>query len=115
MTNENTPYNVETDEDFTPTAKADENNLVYDTIRDITLSFEFTSKANSEASYENIVWKVDKEMNDSRKFIDSFNIDYGEEDPLGETSIKKDVLSIINPAKDTSSIDEDLLELMKKL
>ena len=115
MTDDNQTYNIQTEEPHTPTAKAEENNYIYDTIRDITLKFEFSSNENSEHTYDNIIWKVDSEMNRSRGFIDDYTIDYDEANVLGENSYNADVLTILNPAKNSGNIDPELLKLMESL
>ena len=115
MTSDNQTYNIQTDELFTPTAKAEENNYVYDTIRDITLKFEFSSNENSEHTYNNITWSVDNEMNQSRNFVEDFSIDYDNATVTGESQYNADVLTILNPGKDTDNINPELLELMQSL
>ncbi len=115
MTKDNVPYNVETDEDFTPNPKAEENNYIYDTIRDITLSFEFTSNDNSEATYDDITWQIDTEMNRSRGFKENFTINYGSDTVFGESSETNKVLNIVNVQKDSNKMDPKLFDLMKEL
>ena len=116
MTSDNQTYNVQTDDSYTPTANATENNLVYDTIRDITLAFEFSSDGNSNGNtYSDIIWEVDHGMNTSREMEENFNITYDTTSVLGEKKFKSPVLTILNPAKNKDAIDPELLALMEQL
>ncbi len=67
---------------------------IYDTIRDITSTFEFTSNANSNSSGYDITWQVDSETNATKGYVEELKII--EEDGTEKTV---PVLSIQNPVK----------------
>ena len=67
---------------------------IYDTIRDITSTFEFTSNANSNSSGYDITWQVDSETNATKGYVEELKII--QED--GTVKIVP-VLSIQNPVK----------------
>ena len=116
MTADDQTYNIQSEDPYSPTANAEENNYIYDTIRDITRQFEFTSKDNSDSIYNNIVWKIDEETNNSRGLIADFNIDYGilTTNVVGESEYNAPVLTIINPAKSTDNISAALYQQIQE-
>ena len=67
---------------------------IYDTIRDITSTFEFTSNENSNSSGYDITWQVDSETNSTKGYVEELKIT--QEDG---TEKKVPVLSIQNPVK----------------
>ena len=75
---------------------------IYDTVRDITSSFEFTSKDNSTSSGEYINWNVDSQKNKDKGYVESLDIKDG-------TNVVKNVpvLVIANPTNNNiSTIDQ---------
>ena len=67
---------------------------IYDTIRDITSTFEFTSNENSSSSGYDLTWQVDSETNATKGYVENLKIT--EEDG---TEKEVPVLSIQNPVK----------------
>ena len=67
---------------------------IYDTIRDITSTFEFTSNENSSSSGYDLTWQVDSETNATKGYVEELKIT--QEDGAVKTV---PVLSIQNPVK----------------
>ena len=67
---------------------------IYDTIRDITSTFEFTSNENSSSSGYDLTWQVDSETNATKGYVEELKIT--QEDGTLKTV---PVLSIQNPVK----------------
>ena len=67
---------------------------IYDTIRDITSTFEFTSNANSNSAGYDLTWQVDSDTNATKGYVEELKIT--EEDGTEKTV---PVLSIQNPVK----------------
>ena len=75
---------------------------IYDTVRDITSSFELTSKDNSNSSGEYISWNVDSQKNKDKGYVESLDIKDG-------SNVVKNVpvLVIANPTNNSiSTIDQ---------
>ncbi|MBO5476640.1 MAG: hypothetical protein J6A15_02670, partial [Clostridia bacterium] len=84
---------------------------IYDTIRDITSSFEFTSNENSNSSGYDITWGVDSETNATKGYVEELKI---EQEDGTEKSVP--VLSIQNPVKNQASgatFGLDVLDIYK--
>ena len=73
---------------------AEDATKIYDTIRDITSTFEFTSNANSNSAGYDITWQVDSDTNATKGYVEELKIT--EEDGTEKTV---PVLSIQNPVK----------------
>ena len=67
---------------------------IYDTIRDITSTFEFTSNENSDSTGYDMTWQVDSDTNATKGYVEELKIT--EEDGTEKTV---PVLSIQNPVK----------------
>ena len=84
---------------------------IYDTIRDITSSFEFTSNGNSNSAGYDLTWEVDSETNKIKGYVEKLNI-------IQEDGSVKDVsvLSIKNPVKnktDSANFGLDVSDIYK--
>ena len=84
---------------------------IYDTIRDITSSFEFTSNGNSNSAGYDLTWEVDSETNKIKGYVEKLNITQ-EDGSVKDVS----VLSIKNPVKnktDSANFGLDVSDIYK--